>query len=379
MNLSNLLCCFIFVLLLSGCEPFASTLYSGSQTGSGPANSGVYASGTVQPQGGLSQRGQYVWEKALQGLTMGGAIAGPYGAGGGLVIGLLAGLFTAGAQEAQVASQIHTEQAKDKDMEAKLDEELERQRNLEAQLGLVTGPTTTPQQTAPPGSAPKPTTVTGRTPVQKQPSIAVASVDKKPTVPILPAPSPFKNMEVRDINGDGIPDLWIYYNPLKAGEVVRQEEATHGDGNVDSWSYFKDGKLIRREVDTKGRGAADTVFYYDHDAIVREDRDESGSGQASYRVIYQNGRRAKVEEDTKRSGRMDHWIYYDPSRDGEITVKEEQDLNGDGTVDVWSYYENGRLVRRDVSAVGLDPLADKTQPPSMNAPVRPQLISDIKP
>ena len=46
-------------------------------------------------------------------------------------------------------------------------------------------------------------------------------------------------------------------------------------------------------------------------------------------------------------------------------LKEERDLNGDGVVDLWAYYENGRLVRRDVSAVGLE-LASKQDelPPS---------------
>jgi len=41
--------------------------------------------------------------------------------------------------------------------------------------------------------------------------------------------------------------------PAETGEIVRQEEATKGDGRVDTWSYFKDGKLVRREVDTKDR------------------------------------------------------------------------------------------------------------------------------
>jgi hypothetical protein len=43
--------------------------------------------------------------------------------------------------------------------------------------------------------------------------------------------SPFKNVEVRDINGDGVPDLWIYHNPRKPNEIVRQEEASRGDGS----------------------------------------------------------------------------------------------------------------------------------------------------
>ncbi|MBI2359162.1 MAG: hypothetical protein HYV04_09695, partial [Deltaproteobacteria bacterium] len=51
---------------------------------------------------------------------------------------------------------------------------------------------------------------------------------------------------------------------------------------------------------------------------------------------------------------LDHWIVYDTAKEGEVVLREEIDLNGDGAVDLWSYYENGRVVRRDVSAVGLE-------------------------
>ncbi len=198
------------------------------------------------------------------------------------------------------------------------------------------------------------------------PNGVVASLPQKENS-INPPSSPFKNVEARDINGDGIPDLWIYYNPLKPTEIVRQEESSHWDGRVDTWSYFKDGKLVRREVDTNGKGAADAVYYYDNDKIAREEHDENGTGRMTFRVIYQNGRRAKVEEDTQGAGRTDRWIYYDTTKDGEIVLKEERDLNGDGAIDQWSYYENGRLVRRDLSATGLEILSKQDQLPSSPA------------
>jgi antitoxin component YwqK of YwqJK toxin-antitoxin module len=178
-------------------------------------------------------------------------------------------------------------------------------------------------------------------------------------------------VEVRDTNGDGIPDLWIYYNPQKPGEIVRQEEATKSNGNVDTWSYFKDGKLVRREVDTKNQGRPDTFYYYDNEKITREERDETGQGRVTYRGSYQNGRIAKVEKDTTDHGRSDLWIYYDTTRDGEVVIKEERDLNGDGTVDLWTYYENGRMVRRDVSAAGLELLTQQDKLPAPTANITP--------
>jgi hypothetical protein len=87
----------------------------------------------------------------------------------------------------------------------------------------------------------------------------------------------------------------------------------------------------------------------------------------TYRASFQNGRLAKVEKDASGSGRPDLWIYYDTSRDGEIVIKEERDLNGDGIADLWTYYENGRVARRDVSAVGLEMLSKQEQLPIPSA------------
>jgi len=357
-----------FIFLLAGCslgslqQPPGSTPYS-----------------TLQSQATGSQRGQHVLDKALEGMLMGASLGGLYGAGGGLVIGLLNGLFTADAYYTQVTTQIQSEQAKDKELEAKIEQELQRQRELEAQIANSAGNPAKQNQIEPPQPVQNPIGPSITKVAMNGSSMAVASLSKKES-PSDSTSRPFKNVEVRDINGDGVADLWIYYSPFKPSEIVRQEEATHWDGRVDTWSYFKDGNLVRREVDTKGKGAADTVYFYDNDKIIKEERDENGTGNVSFRAIYQNGRRAKLEEDASGRGKTDHWTYYDTTKDGEIVLKEENDLNGDGSVDLWSYYENGRLVRRDVSAVGLEILSQKDQLPSAPADRKnnslPQLVRE---
>ncbi len=354
----------VFFTLLAGCDPVPvqyppgsspyPPTYPGTATPSQPAN--LPAPGTQpQPQISGAQRGQYVWDKVMEGVAMGGAIAGPYGAGGGLIIGLITGLLTADSHYSQVNAQVQAEQAKDKELEAQIERELERQRELEAQLrkpGLISEP----RQGEEVQIAQR---ATKETKIDKKEDLkSLASLGKKEIYP-----PPFKNVEIRDINQDGVPDLWIYYNPLKPQEIVRQEEATKGDGRVDTWSYFKDGKLVRREVDSKGNGRPDTVFFYENDKISREERDENGDGRPSFRAVYQNGRLARVEKDLDRDGKIDLWIYYDTTTDQELVLKEEKDLNGDGAIDLWSYYENGRLVRRDVSAVGLQYLSEQEKPP----------------
>ena len=382
MSLGKLVSWLPFIFLLAGCD-LALLQYPGSTPYPAP-QSGIASVTQPQPQVTRSQRGQYIWEKALEGMAMGGSLAGPYGAGGGLILGLLAGFFTADAHYAQLNNQIQSEQVKDRELEAKIEQEMERQRELEAQLEtqLANSAGNPAQQKQPERqSAQKPIAPKVTTVAMKEPPGAVPSLSKKESLSNSPT-SPFKNVEVRDINGDGVPDLWIYYSPLNPTEVVRQEESTHGDGRVDTWSYFNNGKLVKREVDTKGKGTADTVYYYDNDKIAREDRDENGSGHVSFRAIYQNGRLAKVEKDTSGGGKTDLWIYYDTRKEGEIVLKEERDLNSDGVVDLWSYYENGRLVRRDLSAVGLELLTRQDQlpssPPDPKQVSRPQLVKDVR-
>jgi hypothetical protein len=307
---------------------------------------------------------------------MGGTIAGPYGAGGGLIIGLIAGLFMADSHYTALNNQIQSEQEKDHRLEAALEQELARQRDLEKQIADAAGVTAASVQdqngAPPPAEGNQRQTQAPREPSpSERPTEQLASLSK-PTPAPQTAP-PFKNVEVRDINSDGVPDLWLYYNPQKPGEIIREEEASKNDGRVNTWSYFKDGLLVRRELDTRGQGRADTVFYYVNDKIAREERDETGQGRMTYRATYDGGRLAKIERETNGSGRPDLWTYYDPAKDGEIVIKEEKDLNGDGIVDLWSYYDNGRVVRRDVSAVGLEILFKEERVPVFTAELRQNL------
>lgn len=319
-----------------------------------------------------SQRWQHAWGKALEGVAMGGSIGGPYGAGGGLVIGLITGLFTADSHYGEINRQIYSEQQKDQRLEAAIEQELARQRDLENQIAGVSTASSIagqPEVRSAVNAKPIEKSWSGGAAQQAKPpeNLTLSSISNPPSQ--QPSPRPFKNVEVKDINRDGIPDLWIYYNPQKPGEILRQEESTKGDGRVDTWSYFKDGQLIRRDVDTKGVGRPDIVYYYDKDALVREERDETGQGSMTYRAHYQDGRLAKVEKDTSSRGRPDLWVYYDSTRDGEIVMKEERDLNGDGVADLWSYYNDGRLTRRDVSAVGLEILSQQEQLPAPSAEI----------
>jgi hypothetical protein len=74
----------------------------------------------------------------MEGIAMGGSIGGPYGAGGGLIIGLITGLITADSHYGQINNQIYTEQKKDQQLEAAIEQELAHQRDLENQVASAT-------------------------------------------------------------------------------------------------------------------------------------------------------------------------------------------------------------------------------------------------
>lgn len=318
---------------------------------------------------------------AAQSAALGGAVGGIFGYLGMGVIGAIYSLATsdtrlaeeraqAQAQTAQAQARFQTEAEKDRALEIAIEQEIERQRALENQVAGAAGKPVSSQPARLPQQVSQPVQTTPKSP----PPTGTAAPITVARASAPPAPPPFRNVEVRDINNDGVPDIWIYYNPQKPGEILRQEEATKNDGRVDAWSYYQDGQLVRRDVDRRGNGRPDTIYYYEKDQIVREERDETGQGRMTYRASYQNGRLDKVEKDSTGQGRADLWVYYDAARDGEIVIKEERDLNGDGVADIWSYFDNGRLVRRDVNAPGLEILSKQDQLPLPSAEIRPPTI-----
>jgi hypothetical protein len=359
----------ILGLIAQGCETAVTQ---------NPPGSGQIPGATANPQQvkiDNDRRWAHAVESAQKAAFIGGIFGGPFGAPASMVMGVIGftyGMFSADSkiaeEKAQAQVRYQKESDKDRVLESAIEQEIERQRALENQIAGVTGqpvdtqpPRLPPQVYLPTPAMPNPSPQSGNPPS----AITIARAS------IPPTPPPFRNVEVRDIDNDGVPDIWTYYNPQKPGEIIRQEEATKGDGRVDSWSYYKDGQLVRRDVDRKGQGRPDTIYYYEIDKIVREERDETGEGRMTYRASYKNGRIEKVEKDSTGQGRPDLWLFYDTSRDGEIVVKEERDLNGDGVADLWSYYDNGRLVRRDVNAPGLEILSKQDQVPMPTREIRP--------
>ncbi len=323
-----------------------------TNAGSGPSQPVALPS---RAQANDAYRWAYAMDTANKAAQLGAILGGPFGGPASMgmgVLGLLYGAVTAESkiaeEDARAQGQYQKEASKDQQLEAAIEKELERQRAFENQVAGTAAAKKDQSENQKLSQLPQPISA----PSVDSSAIVVASLTKP--APLSRAPAPFKNVEIKDLNHDGIADLWIYYSPQKPGEVLRQEESSKLDGRVDIWSYFKDGKLVRRDVDSHGHGRPDAIYYYDDQKIVREERDETGQGRMTYRVDYHHGRVARVEKETRGNGRPDLWMTYDTTMDGEVLVKEERDLNDDGFPDLWSHYNYGRLVRRDVNSIGLE-------------------------
>jgi len=185
----------------------------------------------------------------------------------------------------------------------------------------------------------------------------------------------------QDSNFDGNLDMWNTYADGKLAARVRD---TSGDGNADVWERYENDRMTHRTIDRDRDGIADAFYVYGGDILVEERHDSDNDGILDRQISYRNLFRVRAEEDRDHDGQMDVWTTYGVSHGKEVIERVEQatkgsgppdrietyttdtgksqlskleeDRDGDGTVDVTSHYENGKLVQREISDPDLAPL-----------------------
>jgi len=185
----------------------------------------------------------------------------------------------------------------------------------------------------------------------------------------------------QDSNFDGNLDIWSTYVDEKLTARVRD---TSSDGNADVWERYEDDRMTHRTIDRDHDGVADAFYIYGGGILVEERHDANNDGVVDRLISYQNLFRLRAEEDRDRDGNMDVWTFYGVSHGKEVVERVEQatkgsgppdrietyetstgksqlskleeDRNGDGETDVTSHYENGKLVQREISDPDLAPL-----------------------
>jgi antitoxin component YwqK of YwqJK toxin-antitoxin module len=381
-------------------------------------------------------------QSAVEGLVIGAAIgaqAGPIGAAVGagtfLIYGALTGHSPLGGQpgygggygggygsvtseerrEAALEEQIAQEAARGDVLEDEIGAELERQEELLRQIDREeSAPAPTQKETAP-----DPVTdsnlaeradprVAASAPKDRQLPLAIFEKEEV-TVPAGEWGNDKKLKVVKrslDADQDGKPEQIRYYD--RSGDIIRKEQDQDFDGQIDTWSIYRQeslrervidangdgqldvwetyetGKMTGRQVDRDHDGVRDAFYTYERGSLVEERHDADNDGKMDVIVTYENRHRVRTEEDRDKNGRIDMWITYqivdgaevvnrvekDETGDGKpnifetftaksgkpVLTKREEDKNGDGNIDVTSIYKNGKLVRREISDPNMVPL-----------------------
>ncbi|WP_394820673.1 hypothetical protein [Pendulispora albinea] len=144
-----------------------------------------------------------------------------------------------------------------------------------------------------------------------------ANGDSKPDIRMVYDQKSGKEVcRITDLNYDGRPDMFQYYDP--SGQLRRREADYDGDGVVEAIEYYEGGKLVRRELDISGQHRLDTWDYFDP----------------------ATGKRTKRERDNDGDGRVDQWwtwngdqvtIAFDKNNDGQPDPNDTVTLNASGT------------------------------------------------
>ena len=202
-----------------------------------------------------------------------------------------------------------------------------------------------------------------------RPSAARATSSPAPGTRRQPSQAPLGAADqVRDRDGDGRPDRWVYHEQGRSarelldedgdgrpdrtawldpasGELRRVEEDTNLDGQPDSWIAYRAGQIARQRRDTDHDGFLDAWSFYRDGVLIREERDLDGDGFRDRVALYREGRLLEEREERDADGRVDQVTHYDAQ---ERIARRDEDRDGDGLIDVRSFYTAGKLSRREL-------------------------------
>jgi hypothetical protein len=99
----------------------------------------------------------------------------------------------------------------------------------------------------------------------------------------------------------GKPDAWAY--EAEDGSVSRVEvSSTADEKKIDRWEYYIAGQMVRVEEDTEGDGNPHTWETYDAGVLKTKSFDENRDGKPDRRLTYTNGTLVLIESDPDAAG-----------------------------------------------------------------------------
>ena len=108
----------------------------------------------------------------------------------------------------------------------------------------------------------------------------------------------------RDMDGDGRPDRWEYYDAER--HLVKVGFSVAGDGVLDAWAYRDtDGQIVKIEVSTRRDGAVDRWEFYEKNQLARVEEDGNHDGRVDRWSTYEEGILIRTVVDADHDGRPD--------------------------------------------------------------------------
>jgi hypothetical protein len=132
-------------------------------------------------------------------------------------------------------------------------------------------------------------------------------------------------------------DTTITHEPCDGNSPDAVKVDVKGNGKSAITHVMKGGKEVCRIEDLNMDGAPDVFIYYDDQGRERRrEQDFDRDGRADEITIFENGQLKLKMRETNFDNKLDTWDYYENGR----LVKRERDSDGDGIIDQWWQFNN---------------------------------------
>lgn len=132
-------------------------------------------------------------------------------------------------------------------------------------------------------------------------------------------------------------DTEIKHEPCDMSSPTAARMDVNGDGQPDIINVLQEGREVCRVVDLNFDGGPDVFIYYDSQGLERRrESDFDRDGRADEIAHYQGGIVFLKERETNFDDKIDTWDHYAGGR----LSRRERDSDGDSIVDQWWSFNN---------------------------------------
>lgn len=146
-------------------------------------------------------------------------------------------------------------------------------------------------------------------------------------------------LEKFDVNQDGEPDVWKYFEEISSKEdptvmrmiLLKKEVDVNFDGKRNIARHYNEGEVKVEDVDIDLDGKFDIKNHFDNGVLAKKDLYNTEGEKTTTHFYNDKGLLQRVEKDTDKNDKVDYWEYYENG----VLDRIGRDLNSDGRADTW--------------------------------------------